>query len=588
MTQTGRVLNFLRARPQDWTQQELAEFYRVESALLQSGLLVTTDRGLSDEGDPWFVFCTSESEEVIAHFARIDGQYLVVSSAFSGIARGRDFKLLIRELMQTHPLMLPRNDKGQNVYLHPGALLAALVAASYVVSADKDAAIQVVSPEGHEKGSGWFQFGHDFALLSAVMLAAVWIENQAESTFKLFEDLALLHDTSSEAHSHESLAPDTSHAAGVDAGVLGLLDAGLAPQQIDSDPTHSVVFEASRDTSEAIFSPPHLSLTASIQSTGNSNPSASADMDGIAANHADTVKDAYTDTNGDPLARSVQGPEIDFAADHGHLEVSNIIASSSTSLHASLLTSTEVGGVQATNQTGFNQQDLHLAANSYPAQLASDDVSVSASSPLEHSLVQNPATSTMSTATSTVTTASAANSSDFMDSGQQPFMFADLPQFQMSLQQLMHMHANPYQIESILAILDMVPTSSMPLMSSGFAGTAPSTQMSATPDMVPTSSMPLTSSDFAATAPSTQMPATLHMVPTSSMPLMSSGFAATAPSTQMPVTVPLTSPDPSTQIPDATVPKLVTTHVADTAPPATIIGISADAAHHDAAYHPVG
>jgi hypothetical protein len=102
MAQTGKVLSFLGARrsSNDWTQQELAEFYRLESALLQNGLLVVTDRGLSDEGDPWFVFCLSENEEVIAHFARIDGHYFVVSRTFSGVTRGRDFKLLVRELME--------------------------------------------------------------------------------------------------------------------------------------------------------------------------------------------------------------------------------------------------------------------------------------------------------------------------------------------------------------------------------------------------------------------------------------------------------------------------------------------------------
>src|SRR5262249_19350256 len=99
MAQTGTVLSFFGARrsSSDWTQQELAEFYRVESVLLQHGLVVTTDRGVSDEGDPWFVFCRSETEEVVAHFARIDGHYLVISSAFSGVAQARDFKKLVRE-----------------------------------------------------------------------------------------------------------------------------------------------------------------------------------------------------------------------------------------------------------------------------------------------------------------------------------------------------------------------------------------------------------------------------------------------------------------------------------------------------------
>src|SRR5271169_4819686 len=106
---SGRVLAFLRrpSRSADWNQQELAEFYRVESALLQGGLSVTTDRGVSDEGDPWFVFCRSDSEEVVAHFARIGDEYLIISSLHAGVARGRDFRMLVREMIEMHPLMLP-------------------------------------------------------------------------------------------------------------------------------------------------------------------------------------------------------------------------------------------------------------------------------------------------------------------------------------------------------------------------------------------------------------------------------------------------------------------------------------------------
>jgi hypothetical protein len=54
---SGLVLSFARraSDSSDWNQQELSDFYRVESALLQGGLSVTTDRGISDEGDPWFI-----------------------------------------------------------------------------------------------------------------------------------------------------------------------------------------------------------------------------------------------------------------------------------------------------------------------------------------------------------------------------------------------------------------------------------------------------------------------------------------------------------------------------------------------------
>lgn len=128
------VLPFFRRSPgsNDWSPQEIAEFYRVESALVQSGLSVTTDRGISDEGDPWFVFCRADNDEVIAHFARIDYEYIVASSFQRGSVRGRNFRALIRDLMDLHPLMMPvRRKAGQKVFLHPSALLLALLASAY-------------------------------------------------------------------------------------------------------------------------------------------------------------------------------------------------------------------------------------------------------------------------------------------------------------------------------------------------------------------------------------------------------------------------------------------------------------------------
>jgi len=51
------LFSFVGTRPPDWSAQDVAEFYRVEAILVQSGLRVTSARGLTDEGDPWFVFC---------------------------------------------------------------------------------------------------------------------------------------------------------------------------------------------------------------------------------------------------------------------------------------------------------------------------------------------------------------------------------------------------------------------------------------------------------------------------------------------------------------------------------------------------
>ena len=74
----------------DWTQQELAEFYRVEASLIRANVPIDTDRGRSDEGDPWFVFCNANTGEIIVHFARFDGTYVVASPALEQLrARAR-------------------------------------------------------------------------------------------------------------------------------------------------------------------------------------------------------------------------------------------------------------------------------------------------------------------------------------------------------------------------------------------------------------------------------------------------------------------------------------------------------------------
>ena len=130
----------LRPPPQrDWSPQEVAEFYRVESALLQAGLELESERGISDEGDPWFVFCRSDSGEVFIHFARVDGQYVVDGAALGATARGRDFTTLVRDLIGRHPLAATRRP-GSNVFLHPAALLIALVGAAFFQSGHAKAA----------------------------------------------------------------------------------------------------------------------------------------------------------------------------------------------------------------------------------------------------------------------------------------------------------------------------------------------------------------------------------------------------------------------------------------------------------------
>lgn len=137
------VIPFLRpagTRQASWSQQELAEFYRVEAALIRAGIGIATEHGLSDEGEPWFVFCRPDGDAIM-HFARIDGSYLIASAVMDRPVRGPDFRAMIDQIARLHPelLPIPAAATGTKLVVHPAALLAALVAAAAVSLSAGDA-----------------------------------------------------------------------------------------------------------------------------------------------------------------------------------------------------------------------------------------------------------------------------------------------------------------------------------------------------------------------------------------------------------------------------------------------------------------
>lgn len=129
----------------DWSNQELADLYRVEALLVQAGIRVSTERGLTDEHEPWFVFCRDDGE-VFVHLARIGGDYLLDSSGLGIPLEGSDFTSLIDRFVQqvaarSEPdnnvvSFRPRMLHGQTVRLHPAVMLAALVWTLYLASDD--------------------------------------------------------------------------------------------------------------------------------------------------------------------------------------------------------------------------------------------------------------------------------------------------------------------------------------------------------------------------------------------------------------------------------------------------------------------
>lgn len=127
----------------DWSNQELADLFRVRQLLSGANVPVETDRGVTDEGDPWFVFCHANGE-VFIHLCRIDGVYVLDSPNVLRPLRGADFNELIADFTnQALPASnangeserrVIRLERGGKVSLHPSAMLAALIWTLFLAS----------------------------------------------------------------------------------------------------------------------------------------------------------------------------------------------------------------------------------------------------------------------------------------------------------------------------------------------------------------------------------------------------------------------------------------------------------------------
>lgn len=139
----------------DWSNQELANLFRVRQLLSAANVPVETDRGVTDEGDPWFVFC-QPSGEVFIHLCRIDGLYILDSPNVLRPLRGADFNELIADFTnQAIPARASGDDperrvirleRGGKVRLHPSAMLAALIWTLFLASEE----LVLLAPEKTE------------------------------------------------------------------------------------------------------------------------------------------------------------------------------------------------------------------------------------------------------------------------------------------------------------------------------------------------------------------------------------------------------------------------------------------------------
>jgi hypothetical protein len=143
-----------------WSNQELANLYRAQRILTLTGISIDVDHGITDEGDPWFIFMDSQ-DEVFAHFSHFDGLYMVSSLVQEKPIKGRSLQDLISQFSELAKPATADAGAGQNivsivgrnsnvVLIHPAAALAALVWSIYLMSDGLVAAATMMTEEASE------------------------------------------------------------------------------------------------------------------------------------------------------------------------------------------------------------------------------------------------------------------------------------------------------------------------------------------------------------------------------------------------------------------------------------------------------
>ena len=146
----------------DWTNQELADLFRVRRLLSGANVPVETLRGITDEGDPWFLFCHLNGD-VFIHMARIDGMYVLDSPNVQRPLRGADFNGLLDDFTdgalptpigdaddEENTARVVRLERGGKVRLHPSAMLAALIWTLFLASEELVMMLPEEQPEGSD------------------------------------------------------------------------------------------------------------------------------------------------------------------------------------------------------------------------------------------------------------------------------------------------------------------------------------------------------------------------------------------------------------------------------------------------------
>lgn len=118
----------------DWSQQEIADFYRAQRLLAQNGAAIGIDRGLSDENDPWIVFYDMISQDVFLHIARIDNLCQLFCEPLDLKLSAADVSgLIVRFEEEVKQYLSITSERNRNVITHPAARIIMSISAVFLL-----------------------------------------------------------------------------------------------------------------------------------------------------------------------------------------------------------------------------------------------------------------------------------------------------------------------------------------------------------------------------------------------------------------------------------------------------------------------
>ena len=92
---------------QGWSKHEFDLLLGAAKFLRSEGANLVTDHGVTDEGEPWFVFCDRDSGDVLGHFARFAGEYMACVPFSNHTLAGPGLRTMLDKFLQGRCIVWP-------------------------------------------------------------------------------------------------------------------------------------------------------------------------------------------------------------------------------------------------------------------------------------------------------------------------------------------------------------------------------------------------------------------------------------------------------------------------------------------------